>query len=66
MDSMAQRYPALVSVTQFGTSTEGRPMKVMKISTAGPSSNRSAIWLDGGLLTILLNNLIDSVHTKYT
>jgi murein tripeptide amidase MpaA len=49
MDSMAQQYPALVSVFNFGNSTEGRPMKVMKISTAGPSSTRPAVWIDGGI-----------------
>ena len=49
MDSMAEQYPALVTVFNYGTSTEGRDMKVMKISTAGPDSNRSAVWLDGGI-----------------
>jgi len=49
MDSMAEQYPALVSVFTFGNSTEGRPMKAMKISTAGPTSQRPAVWLDGGI-----------------
>lgn len=51
---MAEQYPALVTVTTFGNSTEGRPMKVMKISTAGPSSNRSAVWIDSGTTIDLL------------
>jgi murein tripeptide amidase MpaA len=48
MDSMAEQYPALVSVETYGQSSEGRDMKVMKISTGGVSS-KPAVWLDGGI-----------------
>jgi hypothetical protein len=47
MDSMAEQYPALVSVESYGMSTEGRDMKVLKISTGG--SNKPAVWMDGGI-----------------
>jgi hypothetical protein len=53
MDAQAARYPNLVTVETFGMSTEGRPMKVMKISTAGNSTDRPSIWLDGGKDRIL-------------
>lgn len=49
MDDMAAQYPALVSVETVGMSTENRPLKVMKISTGGQNSTRSAIWIDGGI-----------------
>ncbi|CAG7717983.1 unnamed protein product [Allacma fusca] len=68
MDAMAQKYPAFVSVETVGMSTEKRPLKVMKISTAGPNSTRPAIWIDGGIharewispatTTCMANNLI--------
>lgn len=45
---MAEKYPALVSIEQYGLSTEGRPMKVMKISTGGVRS-KPAVWIDGGI-----------------
>ena len=46
---MAEEYPSLVTVQTVGMSTEGRPLKVMKISSAGPNSSRPAIWIDGGI-----------------
>jgi len=49
MDSMAEQYPALVTIFTVGNSTEGRPLKVMKISTGGVNSQKPAIWLDGGI-----------------
>ncbi|XP_021965262.1 carboxypeptidase B [Folsomia candida] len=48
MDSMAEKYPALVSVETYGLSTEGRPMKLMKITTGG-TRTKPAVWLDGGI-----------------
>lgn len=49
MDAMAEKYPSLVTVQDVGKSTEGRPLRVMKISTAGANSTRPAIWIDGGI-----------------
>ncbi|OXA61529.1 Carboxypeptidase A2 [Folsomia candida] len=49
MESMAQQYPALVTIFTVGNSTENRPLKVMKISTGGAGSQKPAIWLDGGI-----------------
>lgn len=49
MDSLAEQYPSLVTIFNIGNSTEGRPLKVMKISTGGANSNKPAIWLDGGI-----------------
>jgi len=48
MDSLAQQYPSLVTLFTVGNTTEGRPLKVMKISTGGANSEKPAIWLDGG------------------
>jgi len=51
MDAMAEEYPEIVTVETVGMSTEGRPMKVMKISSGGAGSNatKPAIWIDGGI-----------------
>ncbi len=46
---MAKEYPALVSIENYGKSSEGRPMKVMKISTGGVGSKKPSVWLDGGI-----------------
>ena len=45
LDYLAQTYPQLVSVQTIGSSVEGRPLKVLKIS-GEPGS--PAIWVDGG------------------
>jgi len=64
MDGLTEKYPDLVSVQTYGRSSEGRAMKVMKISK--PSSIRNetkkpAVWIDGGKKTaklqICFNNL---------
>lgn len=46
---MAEQYPAVVTIFTVGNTTEGRPIKIMKISTGGASSQKPAIWLDGGI-----------------
>ncbi len=32
----------------LGTSTEGRPLKVMKVGLGGRGHRKPAIWIDGG------------------
>jgi len=48
MDDLVKKYPALVSVETYGESSEGRPMKVLKITTGG-DKQKPAVWLDGGI-----------------
>lgn len=50
MDDLSEKYPSMVTVFNIGNSTEGRPMKVMKISTGPAREDKPAIWLDGGKL----------------
>jgi len=78
MDSLAETYPTLVTIFHVGNSTEGRPLKVMKISTGGAKSDKPAIWLDGGIharewispatVTYMANELVKQAsqneHTK--
>jgi len=69
---MATQYPSLVSVMTIGSSGEGRPLKIMKISTGG--ENKPAIWLDGGIharewispatVTYIANELITQAVRK--
>nr|CAD7194052.1 unnamed protein product [Timema douglasi] len=47
LDWLAQSYPKLCSVQTIGNSVEGRPLKVLKISSDKAGS--PAIWVDGGL-----------------
>ncbi|PNF39401.1 Carboxypeptidase B [Cryptotermes secundus] len=47
LDYLAQTYPQLVSLQTIGSSVEGRPLKVLKISSGSPG--RPAIWIDGGI-----------------
>jgi hypothetical protein len=47
MDFLANYAPHLVSVLTIGKSSEGRPLKVARISTEG-KNNKRAIWIDGG------------------
>jgi murein tripeptide amidase MpaA len=79
MESLADQYPSLVTIFNAGNSTEGRPLKVMKISTGGANSEKPAIWLDGGIharewispatVTFMANELITQAvrkrQTKY-
>ncbi len=42
-------YPELISIQTIGQSTEGRDIKVLKISTGG--SNKTAFWIDSSKAT---------------
>lgn len=48
MDGLAEKYPSMVTIFNVGNSTEGRPLKVMKISTGDSRVDKPAIWIDGG------------------
>lgn len=46
LDYLAQTYPNIVTVQTIGNSVEGKPLKVIKISSGEPNSK--SIWVDGG------------------
>ena len=48
MECLASKYPGHVLVYNIGTSTEGRPLKLVKIGTSY-EVNKKAIWIDGGI-----------------
>ena len=52
-------YPQKVKVINIGTSSEGRPLNVIRISSTSPagSTTKPAIWVDGGNI-LHLKNLI--------
>ncbi|KDR21622.1 carboxypeptidase B-like [Zootermopsis nevadensis] len=68
LDYLAQTYPQLVTIQTIGNSIEGRPLKVLKISSGRPGS--PAIWIDGGIharewiapasVTYIINELIEN------
>ena len=45
---LADTYPQKVQLINIGKSTERRPLNVVRISSALKSTNRPAIWVDGG------------------
>ncbi|OXA37503.1 Carboxypeptidase B [Folsomia candida] len=49
MDSMATKYPKIVTIQTYGSTSEKRPMRVMKISATGNNGSMPIIWLDGGI-----------------
>jgi len=53
LDYLAQTYPDICSVTTIGKSVEGRPLKMIKISSSRGRNERAskpAFYIDGGIL----------------
>ncbi|XP_063242988.1 carboxypeptidase B-like [Bacillus rossius redtenbacheri] len=71
LEYLAQTYPKLCSVQAIGTSGQGRPLKVLKISSGKPNSR--AIWVDGGIharewispavVTYIINELVENYES---
>lgn len=47
VDSLAEEYPNIVTVETYGTSTEGRDLKVVKVGKRS-TQPKPAFFLDGG------------------
>merc|ERR1712115_389705 len=47
MDCLSSSYKTVVSMYTIGNSTEGRPLKVIKVGM--PGKQKKAIWIDGGI-----------------
>lgn len=54
---LSEHYPHLVELLPIGKTVEGRPLKVVKISSGQTRENvvKPAIWIDGG--TTRYNNI---------
>lgn len=50
VDYLGETYPETVEVLTIGHSSEGRPLKVIRISSNLKDTKRPAIWIDGGNL----------------
>lgn len=48
---LSENYPHLVELLPIGKTTEGRPLKVVKISSGQTTENavKPAIWIDAGM-----------------
>lgn len=48
---LSERYPYLVELLPIGKTSEGRPLKVVKISSGQTRENvvKPAIWIDAGI-----------------
>jgi hypothetical protein len=49
VDLMGVRFPDLAEVEQYGTSTEGRPLNIIKIGNKNSSMDKPAFFIDGGM-----------------
>ena len=47
IEYLAITYPAICQTEVIGKSSQGRYLKLLKVSTGG-DSNKPAIWIDGG------------------
>lgn len=55
---LSENYPHLVEILPIGETAEGRPLKVVKVSSGQPKEKmkKPAIWIDGGTGFFLLTN----------
>ncbi len=54
LHDLAREYPALVTLEQYGTSFEGRPLWLVAVtdSTTGPDDTKPAYWVDANIHSI--------------
>ncbi|OXA49575.1 carboxypeptidase B [Folsomia candida] len=70
MDGLVAANPNLVSIETYGSSNQGKPLKVLKVSTGG--SNKPAFWIDSAIHarewispavnTYIMNDLIHNIN----
>lgn len=53
VDRMAEDYPDLATVEQYGVSGQGRPLNVIKIGRNSTGGSKPAFFLDGGKIEII-------------
>lgn len=58
IDYLTSAYPDMCSQETIGYSVEGKPLKLLKISSGQPDSK--AIWVDSGNIYALILNLFIS------
>lgn len=49
MDYLAETYPNLCTVETIGNSVEGRPLKLLRISSNTRNNASKSVWVDGGI-----------------
>ncbi|XP_023248304.1 carboxypeptidase A2-like [Copidosoma floridanum] len=77
LDYLASKYPQIVEVVSIGKSFEGRPLKIVKVSTGANVNGepKPTIWIDAGMharewisvavTTYILNQLVEK-NENYT
>lgn len=68
LDYLAETYPNLCQVETIGNSVEGRPLKLLRISSNLNSTSTKSVWVDGGIharewispatVTYIINNFV--------
>lgn len=49
LNYLADNYPQNVQLVSIGSSSEGRPLYVVRISSSSSGQSKPAIWIDGGI-----------------
>ena len=52
LDYLNATFPRFVTVSEIGKSTEGRPIKAIRLSQKGGRANKKTIFIDSGNLRI--------------
>ncbi|XP_023337443.1 carboxypeptidase B isoform X2 [Eurytemora carolleeae] len=73
MDCLGSQYGYIAQLYTIGSSSEGRPLKVIKIGTEGRGQRKQSIWIDGGIharewispaaVSYLLMELVENTNT---
>lgn len=72
LDYLVVTYPSLCTVQTIGSSVQGRPIKLLKISNGKPGNK--AVWMDGGVharewispatVTYIINQFVENYETE--
>ncbi|XP_022916952.1 carboxypeptidase B-like [Onthophagus taurus] len=72
LDYLAETYPSYCKVYVIGSSIEGRPLKLLKISNG--NANNKAIWIDGGIharewitpatVSFIIDHLVHNIESE--
>lgn len=63
LNYLADTYPRLVQLTSIGSSSEGRPLYVVRISSSS-SGSKPAIWIDGGNNDVFFKIMCSAFNKK--
>jgi len=76
IDTLVSANSGIMSIEKIGTSVEGRPIRLVKVTSATNKNSKPGIWIDGGIharewaspatVLYMLNKLVTGYRTNYT